>query len=72
MPANALTAISDRVLSGVKVVTDFVSARVTAVRGYFDELFAKKVHTDELCLKKSDGGEVCINGDQLQVVVRAQ
>ena len=29
------------------------------------DLFAKKVHTDELCLKKSDGTEVCVNGDQM-------
>lgn len=46
-------------------LTNFIVARITAIRGYFDEIFAKKIHTDELCVKKSDGSEVCVNGDQL-------
>ncbi len=29
-------------------------------------LFVKKIHTEELCVKKSDGNDVCITGDQLQ------
>src|SRR3989344_4167923 len=69
-PVNALTAISDLLSSGVKMVTEFVSARVTAVRGYFDEVFANKVHTEELCIKKSDGSEVCINGDQVDILLQ--
>ena len=68
---NAFTAISNFLSSGVKLVTDFVSARVTAIRGYFEEVFAKKVHTEELCIKKSDGTEVCVNGNQLQTILNA-
>ncbi len=29
------------------------------------KLFAKEVHTDTLCVKKSDNSEVCVTGDQL-------
>lgn len=30
-----------------------------------DNLFVKKIHTEEFCVKKSDGAEVCVTGDQL-------
>jgi hypothetical protein len=30
------------------------------------EFFAKKIHTDTICVKKSDGSELCLDGDQLQ------
>ena len=33
------------------------------------DFFAKKVHTDEICLKRSDGSEACINGDQLDKLI---
>lgn len=44
---------------------DSIVKSITAVIGYFDEVFAKKIHIEELCLKKPDGSEVCINGDQI-------
>lgn len=66
---NPVTVIAQKVADGVHFLTDFVVARVTAIRGYFDELFARKVHTDELCLKKKDGTEVCVNGEQLQAAI---
>jgi hypothetical protein len=57
-------------ISGEKqFLTNFVSARVTAIRGYFDEIFTKKIHTEQLCVKKSDGTEICVNGDQMQDMV---
>ncbi len=30
-----------------------------------ESLFAKEVHTESLCVKKSDGSEICVTGDQL-------
>ncbi len=36
------------------------------------KFFAGEVHTDMLCVKKSDGGEVCLSGDQLQGIVGGQ
>ena len=67
---NPIVVIGDKISGNVKFLTDFVSARVTAIRGYFDEVFAKKVHTDQVCVKKSDGSEICVNGDQLDTMVR--
>ena len=69
-PVNALTAISNLLSSGVKMVTDFVAARVTVIRGYFDEVFSRKIHTEELCVKKSDGSEVCVDGDQVDILLQ--
>jgi hypothetical protein len=34
-----------------------------------NKIFAKKVQTEELCLKKSDGTELCLTGDQLQQIL---
>jgi hypothetical protein len=33
---------------------------------YASAIHAREVHSDKLCAKKSDGGEVCLTGDQLQ------
>jgi hypothetical protein len=30
------------------------------------DFFSKKIHTDTLCVKKSDGTELCLDGDQLE------
>jgi len=32
----------------------------------------KKVQTEELCVKKSDGSNICLTGDQLQAMVNNQ
>lgn len=34
-----------------------------------ESFFAKKVNTEELCVKTSTGSSVCINGDQLQQII---
>ncbi|MCC7160330.1 hypothetical protein IT399_01200 [Candidatus Nomurabacteria bacterium] len=61
--------IGQKIADGKEFLTDFVSARVTAIRGYFDEIFTKKVHTEEICVKKSDGNEICVNGDQINTLL---
>lgn len=35
-------------------------------------IFSKEVHTDTLCVKKSDGSELCLTGDQLQSAINGQ
>ena len=35
-------------------------------------LFAKEVHTDKLCVKKSNGDDVCLSGDQLASLLAQQ
>jgi Chaperone of endosialidase len=70
-PRSALAYITDQIAHLFDIVSDFVTLQITAVRGYFDQIWAKsivseKVTTDQICLKKSDGTTICINGDQLQ------
>jgi len=33
------------------------------------EFFTKKIRTEQVCLKKSDGTDFCINGDQLEEII---
>ncbi|MEK7148183.1 MAG: hypothetical protein AAB758_02695, partial [Patescibacteria group bacterium] len=33
------------------------------------KLFAEEVHTDKLCVKKSDGTDICLTGDELAAIV---
>ena len=68
-PVDAVAVITDLLTAGAKIFTDFASARLTVIRGYFDEIFAKKSHAEQICLKKSDGSEVCVTGDQLQNII---
>lgn len=35
------------------------------------DFFAQKIHTEEVCLKKSDGSEYCVNGDNLEAIMLA-
>ena len=71
-PVNALTAISNLLSSGVKMVTDFVVARVTAIRGYFDEIFANKSHQKTLCVgDTANGGETCVTKTELDAILQS-
>jgi hypothetical protein len=37
-----------------------------------EDLFAKKIRSEQICLKKADGSEYCVNGDQLESVMNGQ
>ena len=64
--------IGEKITNNTAFLTDFVSARVTAIRGYFDEIFVKKLHTEQVCVKKSDGTEICVNGDQIDSLLQKE
>lgn len=67
---DPVAIISSKITDGKQFLTDFIAARVTAIRGYFDEVFTKKIHTEQLCVKKSDNSEVCVTGDQIDELLR--
>ena len=67
---DPLIIIGDKIANNVAFLANFVTARVTAIRGYFNEIFAKKIHTEQICVKKSDGSEVCVNGDELDTMMK--
>jgi Chaperone of endosialidase len=63
--------IQDRITAGVSTLDNVISQRISAIRAYIDEIYTKKIHTELLCVKKSDGTEFCANGDQLQSAATA-
>jgi hypothetical protein len=71
LKTNVVEDIKDAMIRGVEVVTSFVSVKVSAVSGYFDTLFAKKIYTETICVKKSDGTNVCLTGDQVENMVNS-
>ncbi len=65
---SAVEIINQKIQDNKKFLSDFVVARITALRGYFDEIFAKKATLDEVCLKDSSGIS-CYTRSQLDAVV---
>jgi hypothetical protein len=83
---DSMAYITNLVNNGTQLIQDFVALQVTAVYGYFDEIWTKQIHTDSLnasgatidtiqtkdvhmerlCIKKSNGTEICLNGDQVE------
>jgi hypothetical protein len=56
---------------GVNINRYFIQTKkiVSQATLYISEIFAKKVHTEQICLKKSDGSEYCVTGDQLESIM---
>jgi hypothetical protein len=65
---DPIVIINEKINNNTKFLTDFVVARVTAIRGYFDEIFAKKATLEEVCLKDGNGVS-CYNRSQLDAVI---
>jgi hypothetical protein len=68
-PRDVKSFLTEKMSTGYRTISDFVAERVTAFNGYFENVFAKKVHSEQICLKKSDGSEYCVNGDQLESIM---
>lgn len=83
-PRDAVLYISSLFNQSTSIIHDFVSLQVTAVHGYFSEIWTEKVNTRELvasgatigqahvetlCIKKSNGSEICLTGDQLEMML---
>jgi cell division septation protein DedD len=70
--SNIVQIIKDRLTAGTATLSDVVAQRVSAVRGYFDQLFADKATLKEICMPKTDGTLVCVDGDQLDTILQYQ
>lgn len=70
---NPVIYMVDAMNSGVKAVHDFVTERITAVRGYFDQVFANTSHQKTLCIGDIETeGETCITKAQLDMLLQSQ
>ncbi len=70
-PVDAAGLLTTKISTGVQFLTNLSSARVTALRGYFDETFAKKSHQENLCVGNANG-ETCVTKEQLDALLAAQ
>jgi hypothetical protein len=62
---DVVSSFTERIKKNVDIISEFVATRVIAIRGYFDTIFAKKIHTQELCLD-----DVCITKTELQSLLQ--
>ncbi|KKW14783.1 MAG: hypothetical protein UY54_C0011G0008 [Parcubacteria group bacterium GW2011_GWA2_50_10b] len=46
-------------------IWEAVATRLAEVGNGIGKLFAKEIYTDKLCVKKSDGTDICVTGDEL-------
>jgi hypothetical protein len=53
------------VISAMQELSKQITALANTVAGFADSFTTKVVHTNEICVQKSDGSEFCANGDQL-------
>jgi hypothetical protein len=52
---DPIAIITEKIINGKQFLTDFVSARITAIRGYFDEVYANVFNAKEkICI-----GQTC-------------
>ena len=49
-PRDAILYISELFTNMTDVVHNFVALEITAVHGYFNEIWTHQIHTDELCI----------------------
>lgn len=70
-PFRALEYISEKIEDGWRPLRNLAALRLTALRGYFEEVFAKKSHQEELCVG-TPGNETCLTKPQLDALLNYQ
>jgi hypothetical protein len=68
---SAVTQITQALTNNLTVLQTSIAIKFTAAVGYIDTIFAKDVHAETVCLKKSNGQEVCVNGDAMQSILQS-
>jgi hypothetical protein len=66
--------ISSRITALFDVILEITALKLTALRGYFDEIYAKKIFTQEIttekiCLKRSNSTVSCFSADEIESVL---
>lgn len=56
------------IMTGVHLIRDLVVLQITALHGYFDQVWAHETHTETLCIGTT-GNETCITKDQLDTLL---
>lgn len=57
------------IMTGVHLIRDLVVLQITALNGYFDQVWTRETHTEKICVGTT-GNETCITKDQLDALIR--
>ncbi|MFA6251931.1 MAG: hypothetical protein WCX74_00775 [Candidatus Paceibacterota bacterium] len=68
-PIEALDYFKQTVIKGKDYTTEFVAAKIIAVRGYFDEIFTNRSHQKEVCIGTLEN-ETCIRKEELDNILK--
>jgi hypothetical protein len=69
LSSSVYDLITNKIGQGTAVIAEYISGSVKAITGYFDTLFAKEIYTEKVCVKKSDGTNICLTGDEVETIV---
>ena len=64
-----LKTTQEGIMQKFNVLVSSLKESMTSIKGYIEEIFSKKVHTEELCVGK-DGEETCLTKIQLDNVLQ--
>lgn len=68
-PLSAYEYFSQKVTENWRALRNLAAVRVTALRGYFDEVFVRRSHQEEICVG-SAGNETCLNKDDIDKLLQ--
>jgi hypothetical protein len=73
-PRTVVEYITEFFKNSIQVISDFIALQITAIRGYFDEIFTRKITADDvvtqtLCVANKVGAKTCINKGQLDAIL---
>ncbi len=57
------------IMTGVHLIRDLIVLQITALRGYFDQVWTRETHTETLCVGTT-GNETCITKEQLDALLQ--
>jgi hypothetical protein len=74
---NVRSYILANIVNKMGIVRDFMALSITALNGYFEEIYAerakiKEIEAEKICLKNSEGEDVCITGDDLEGLLNGE
>ncbi len=61
--------IISAIMTGVHLIRDLIVLQITALRGYFDQVWTRETHTETLCIGTT-GNETCITKEQLEALLQ--
>ena len=68
-PVDVASQFAAAIASGARTLTNFIAARITAVRVYATEIFSDKSHQKQLCVGDT-GNETCLNKTQIDSLLQ--